>query len=430
MAQQARVPNWKLPFFTIWTGQAFSLLGSKIAQFALIWWMTEQTGSATVLATASLVGLIPDIVLGPLTGAYVDRLNRRVVMLVADTVVALASLWLALLFWAGTIQLWHVYAILFVRSVGGGFHWTAMQASTSLMVPKEQLTRVAGMNQTLHGLLNIFGAPAGALLMELLPLHGVMLVDVGTAALAIGPLFFVPIPQPAREGAAQAGAGKQSIWADLRDGVRYLVRWPGLVVLTIAAMAVKVVLTPAFSLLPLLVKDHFGGNAAQLGLLEAVMGGGIVGGGLILSVWGGFGKRVYTMALGITVFSFAFLAWGVLPGTWFWAAVASGAFVGLAIPLIDGPIMAILQSTVAPELQGRVFTLFSSLIWITSPLGLSLAGPISDWLGLQVWYLLASVLGLAASSVFVLVPAVRNIEENANGNAERVESPGLAPVEA
>jgi DHA3 family macrolide efflux protein-like MFS transporter len=309
--------------------------------------------------------------------------------------------------------------------VGGSFHWTAMQVSTSLMVPKEQLTRVAGMNQTLHGLLNIFGAPLGALLMELLPLYGVMLVDVGTAALAIGPLFFVPIPQPQKQETEREMAEKPSIWADMRDGVRYMIRWPGLVILTAVAMSIKVVLTPAFSLVPLLVKDHFGGNAAQLGLLEAVLGVGTVGGGLILSLWGGFSKKVYTMTLGIAAFSLAFLVWGLVPGSWFGVAVVTGALIGLTIPLIDGPLMAILQSTVAPEIQGRVFTLFGSLIWITSPLGLSMAGPISDWLGLQVWYLVAGVLGLAAVSVFLLIPAARNIEANANGG----ESPEIEPVE-
>jgi DHA3 family macrolide efflux protein-like MFS transporter len=266
--------------------------------------------------------------------------------------------------------------------------------------------------------------------MELLPLYGVMLVDVGTAAMAIGPLFFVHIPQPRRPEAGRETAGKQSIWADMRDGVRYLARWPGLLILTAVAMSIKVVLTPAFSLIPLLVKDHFGGNATQLGLLEAVMGGGIVGGGLILSVWGGFPKKVYTMTLGITGFSLAFLVWGLVPGTWFWVAVIGGALAGLTIPLIDGPLMAILQSTVAPEIQGRVFTLFGSLILITSPLGLSMAGPISDRLGLQVWYLVASVLGIVATSVFLLVPAARDIEENANGNIETIEQVELAPAEA
>jgi len=267
--------------------------------------------------------------------------------------------------------------------------------------------------------------------MEWLPLYGVMMVDVGTAALAIAPLFFVHIPQPEGRESERETAEKQSIWADLRDGVQYLVHWPGLVILTTVAMAVKLVLTPAFSLIPLLVKDHFGGNATQLSLLEAVMGGGIVVGGLLLSVWGGFQKKIYTMALGIAGFSLAFLVWGMVPGAWFWAAVVSGALMGLTIPLIDGPIVAILQSTVAPDIQGRVFTLFSSLIWLTSPLGLSMAGPISDWLGLQVWYLVAGVLGIAAASVFLLTPAAQNIEANANGGEPpETELVDLAPAEA
>lgn len=417
-------PGWKRSFFTIWTGQAFSLLGSKVAQFALIWWLTDQTGSATVLATASLAGLLPEIILGPLAGAYVDRWNRRLVMIVADAVIALASLGLACLFWMGTIQVGHVYAILLLRSIGGSFHWPAMHASTSLMVPKEQLSRVAGMNQTLNGVLNVFGAPLGALLLELLPLHGVMLIDVGTAALAILPLFFVHIPQPKRAALQENQPARQSIWADIRDAVVYGAAWPGLLILTGLAMVFKVVLTPAFSLIPLLVKDHFGGGAAQLSLLEAVVGGGAIAGGLLLSAWGGFQKKVYTMALGIAGFSIAFLIWGLIPGSLFWIAVMSGAVMGVMMPLIDGPLMAILQSTVAPEMQGRVFTLFGSLIWVTSPLGLAMAGPISDWLGLQVWYLAGAILCFASGGTLLLIPAARNIEQNANGKVPTAGSAG------
>ena len=399
-------------------GINFHQMGSL--DFALIWWLTDLTGSATVLAMASLAGLIPGIVLGPLAGAYIDRWNRRHVMIVADTLIAVVSLWLALLFWAGAIQVWHVYVILCIRSLGESFHWPAMQASTSLMVPKEQLTRVAGMNQTLNGLLNVFGAPLGALLMGLLPLHGVMMVDVGTAALAIAPLFFVAIPQPDRTETPQKAAGKRSIWGEMRDGLQYILGWPGLVVLTATVMVLKIVLTPAFSLIPLLVKDHFGGNAAQLSLLEAVVGGGIIAGGIALSVWGGSRSRMVTMIFGIVGFAAAFLVWGIVPQHMFWAALVSGAWLGMMLPLIDGPLMAILQSTVAPDIQGRVFTLFGSLISLASPIGLAVAGPISDGLGLQIWYVVAGVLTGASALIFILVPAARNIEKNA-GTGERAK---------
>ena len=190
--------NWKIPFFTIWTGQAFSLVGSRVLEFALVWWLTELTGSATVLATATMMWVLPQVFLGPFAGAYVDRWNRRVVMIVADSLIALMALILAALFWSGTIQIWHVYVLMLIRSIGGVFHWPAMQASTSLMVPDEQLTRVAGVNQTMQGALNVIGPPLGAMLVALLPFEGIMLMDVGTAVLAVAPLFFVSIPQPDR----------------------------------------------------------------------------------------------------------------------------------------------------------------------------------------------------------------------------------------
>ena len=194
---------WRMPFFTIWGGQAFSLLGSQLAQFALVWWLTEETGSATVLALATLVALLPQIFLGPVMGALVDRWNRRVVMIVADACIALVGLVLAYLFWSEALEIWHVYLVMFARALGGAVHWPAMQASTTLLVPKKELSRVGGMNQTLYGLLGITAPPLGALLMEWLPLHGIMLIDVATAALAIGPLFFIHIPQPERAGGSR-----------------------------------------------------------------------------------------------------------------------------------------------------------------------------------------------------------------------------------
>src|SRR5918998_1759481 len=114
MHSTAHQPRWMTPFFIIWTGEALSLSGSSLAQFALVWWLTETTGSATVLATATLAAMLPGIIVGPLAGAYVDRWDRRLVMIVADGVSALAAACLAYLFWTGTIQIWHVYVVMLV----------------------------------------------------------------------------------------------------------------------------------------------------------------------------------------------------------------------------------------------------------------------------------------------------------------------------
>ncbi len=419
--------KWQVPFFTIWTGQQLSLVGSGAAQFALIWYLTTTTGSATVLATSSLMAFLPTVFLGPFVGALVDRWNRRVVMIVADTVVALASFGLAYLFWVDALQIWHIYAVLFVRAVGTGFHWPAMEASTSLMVPEEQLTRVAGLNQTVKGVLNIIGAPLGALLMELLPLYGVMLMDVGTAMLAIVPLFFVRIPQPERIDVDESQ--EQSILTDVREGLRYLWGWPGMMTIIGMLIILKIVLTPAFSLAPLLVSEHFRGTAAQLSLLEVVVGVGIVIGGLLLSAWGGFKRRIHTMMMGMAIGGLSLAALGFVPAAMFWVALVSIFVFGLTIPLVDGPFMAILQASVPPEMQGRVFTLVGSLLNLTSPIGLMIAGPVSDRLGLQVWYVVSGVLMAIAGLVGLVIPVIVNIEENNNGHAAQDEAQPVTATE-
>ncbi|KPK09417.1 MAG: hypothetical protein AMJ56_10765 [Anaerolineae bacterium SG8_19] len=349
----------------MWLGQAISLVGSRVVQFALIWYLTIETNSATVLALATLVGILPEIILGPIAGAFVDRWDRQLVMIIADGAVALASWCLAFLFWTEAVQVWHIYAIMFVRAIGGSFHWPAMQASTSLMVPEGQLSRINGLNQAVNGGLTIIGPLLGAFLLGLLPLYGVMMVDVSTAVLAIFSLIIVNVPLPVRD--VQAGAEK-SIWSDLQGGLQYILNWRGLAIIIGVAMIIRLLLMPAFSLLPLLISDYFNGTAAQLGLMESIIGVGMLVGGVILSIWGGFQRRVYTTLIGIILTGFSLLLLGFVPADRFVLALASVFIAGLAVPLVDGPMMAILQAKVRPEIQGRVFTLLGSLLSLTVPL--------------------------------------------------------------
>ena len=185
-------PRSMRPFFALWIGQAFSLLGSQLVQFALVWWLTKTTGSATMLAFASLAALLPQVLIGPFAGALVDRWSRKTVMLVADTAIALATLVLAVLFYLQIAAVWTIYALLIIRAIGAAFHWPAMQASTTLMVPEKNLSRVGGLNQTLFGMAAIFIPPLGALAIEVLPMQGVLAIDVLTAIPAVVTLFSSP----------------------------------------------------------------------------------------------------------------------------------------------------------------------------------------------------------------------------------------------
>ena len=159
-----RTDHWAVRFYTLWSGQALSLLGSQLVQFSIIWYLTQETNSATTLAIATMIGLLPQVVLSPFIGTWVDRGDRRMILIAADAVVAVATVLLAFLFALGSVQIWHIYFALFSRAVAGGFHQSAFGASVVLLVPKEHLARVQGFNQALHGGLNIISAPVGAFL--------------------------------------------------------------------------------------------------------------------------------------------------------------------------------------------------------------------------------------------------------------------------
>lgn len=407
--------NWKPRFFTIWIGQAFSLAGSALVQFALVWWLTVKSGSATVLATATLMALLPQIVLGPFIGALVDRWNRRWVMIVADTGIALATAVLMLLFATGNVASWHIFALMFVRSLGGTFHYPAMAASTSLMVPNGYLTRVAGMNQTLQGVISIFAPPLGALLISLMPTQGILAIDIVTALLAVLPLLFIAIPQPdSKPASADGQARSTTYWQDLRAGLRYVVRWPGLLGIILMAMLLNFLLSPSSALIPLMVTKIFQKGAVELGWLEAAFGAGIITGGLILSAWGGFKKRILTSLAGIIGIGSGILLIGLIPGRLFWLFLVAFAWVGLSSVFANGPIFAIFQAAVDPEAQGRVFSLINAGAAAMMPLSLLIAGPVSDWLGLRFWYIVSGAICILVTITATFISAIMNVEGNQN----------------
>ena len=407
--------NWKRAFFPFWIGQALSLFGSMLVQFALVWWLTKETGSATILATATAFAILPEIFISPFAGAVVDRFNRKKLIILSDASIAMAIVILAVLFYFDLVEVWHIYLIMFLRAVGGAFHYPAEQSSISLMVPEKHLAKIAGLNQALKGAINIIAPPLGALLLETVNVQGALLVDIITAAFAIIMLFFIKIPQP-KKPKDQELVTFNSLLADIKAGFLYILRWKGLVALLGLAMIIKIALSPAFSLFPLLVNKHFLGNAAQFGLVESFSGIGVVLGGILLSLWGGFKKKIHSIWLGIVLMGISFLWIGILQPDQFRILLPATLMLGFMIPIVDGPFMAILQSKVAPDFQGRVFTMAGSLLWLTTPIGLWIAGPIADRLGIQIWYMLAGVLCLVTSLSIFFLPVLKNIEVNNNHN--------------
>lgn len=411
--EQIPVPEkWAGRFFTFWAGQAFSLIGSSLVQFALVWWMTTTTGSATVLATASLLAVLPNIILAPFAGALVDRWNRRLVMIVADGTIAAATLVLVYLFATGQESLLAVYIILLVRAAGGVFHSPAESASISLMVPKEHLARIAGLNQTLQGGLNIIAPPVGALLIGILPMQGVLAIDIVTAIIAISILAFIHIPNPQPGVTESPDAPPSSFMDDLRGGFAYVRGWPGLMAVVLIAMAINFLVVPSGALIPLVVTQEYHGSAIQLGLVDSLFGIGIIAGGILLSAWGGFKRRILTSMMGIAGIGVGILIFGLLPSGLFYGALSGIFMMGFMQVLANGPLHAIMQATVAPQMQGRVFSLIGAGASAMQPLSLIVAGPVSDWLGVRTWYMIGGLSCVIMALTALFIPVIMNIEEN------------------
>lgn len=401
------------PFFVLWGGQALSLLGSQATQFALIWWLTLETGSASVLATATFVALFPVFLIGPLAGALVDRWNRRLILLVSDSVTAAVAAILAFFFWQGTVTPTHLFIAIFLRSIAGAFHQPTMMASTTLMVSRKQLLRIQGMNETLRGLLQIGAAPLAGFLLGFMPISAILAIDVATAAFAIVPLFWIRVPQPPQDAKVlQMNQARPSVWSEVVEGFHFVRAWPGLLLLVLINSTTNLFLVPAFSLLPLLVQDHFGKGPLELGWLSACFGIGLVVGGLLLSFWGGFKRRVLTSLGGILSLSLAVSVIGWVPANGFPLALLANFFVGVTIAFANGPIRVAFQIAIPPRFQGRVFTLLQTLAGAAAPLGLLIAGPVAEAFGVQSWFLIGAVATAVMALVGFANRSVRTIEDH------------------
>ena len=408
-----------VPFFIVWTGQAFSLLGSVLVRFALIWWLTERTGSPMVLTGATIVTVIPRVVFSPITGTLIDRWNRRLVLMVADSSIALATMTLAAFFALGIKEIWVVLLLMFIRAFGDAFQGPAMMTSTTLMAPKKHYARIAGLNNALAGVMNILAPPLGALLLDILPLQGILAIDVLSALPAIAPLFFIAIPQPERK---QAAGGKPGVWDDLVEGLRFIRGWPGLMMLVGVYAMVHLLFAPTSALMPLLVTEHFEGGALQLAWLQSAAGVGLVAGGLTLGVWGGFKRRMVTAMLALALMGVGQLVMGLAPATAFPLAVAGMFWVGFTISFVLSLRVAVLQASIPPDMQGRVITVALNGTAATDPVGLAIAGPLTGTLGVRIWYVLGGVVTIVMGIGALFVRAIMHIEDRVHQGGEKVST--------
>ena len=405
---------WVRNFVPVWIAQLVSLLGSLLAQYAIIWWLTLESGSAAVMAVSTLFGMLPAVLLGPFVGTLVDRYNRKWIMILSDFVIACLVGILILLFKLNVVQYWHIYLLMALRSIGGAFHGAALNASIGLMVPEDQLTRVSGINQTLQGIMAIVAAPLAALLMAMpaLSFSGLLSIDVVTAAIAILSIAMVVVPQPLRK---EIALNVSSFFNETREGVTYVWQWQGLRNLLFFLMMFGFFFMPLNALESLFVLQHLRQDMAVFSVIESAFGIGFMLGGVLLGVWGGFKKKVNTVLMGMVGIGISLVAHALTPPEHWWIAAASLGLCGLLLPILNGPVYAILQSVVEVSIQGRVFALQNSVNSGASVLALVLVGVLSDVLTVQ-HLLLYSGIGVCIMALWaVLSPSLQVIEKNRQG---------------
>ena len=404
--------GWKRTFGIIWTGQLFSMLSSSIVGYAVVFWLSMKTGSAEVLAYTMLATILPFIILGLFTGVFIDRWDRRRTMILADSFVALCSAILGILFYLDTIEMWQVYLLLALRSVGSAFHTPAMQASVPLLAPQDELMRIAGINQMIQSISNIAGPALGAMFIVILDMSYVMMMDVVGAAIACTSLLFISIPNPAKQERE-----KTNIWFEIKEGIVHLFDNRGLSVLLIGVIVVTFFMVPVSALFPLMTLDHFNGTAFQMGLVEVAWGLGMLLGGAIISIR--FMKtvnKVLVVNLMTIVIGALFWISGLLPSSGYAIFVLLTTIGGMTGSVYWSSFTVILQTKIDPAALGRVFAIYDSVSLLPTIPGLLATGFIAQEIGLQNAFIIAGIATLSVGVVIFFIPSVTKLGKSTMGN--------------
>ncbi|MHB1317713.1 MAG: MFS transporter [Anaerolineae bacterium] len=359
-------------FLLIWFGQLVSLTGSGLTGFALGVWVYLTTGSTTLFALIQLVSTLPTIVIGPFAGALVDRWDRRHAMIISDAGAALCTLAIVLLLASGHLELWHLYILLGISASFASFQWPAYSAATTLMVPKEQYGRAAGMVQLAEGVAQIVAPVTAGVLVGTILVQGVMTIDLATFAVAVLTLMLVRVPRPAP---AEATAEQRSgLLAEAAYGWRYIRTRQGLFGLLAFFAAINFCTSMVTLLFTPLVLGF--ATPAVLGLLTSVAGVGFLAGSVLMSAWGGPRRRMAGIYAGEILIGVVLVILGLTLNP---VLLGTCAFFGFAaMPLINGSSQAIWQVKTAPEVQGRVFSFRRVISYSAIPLAYLLAGPLAD----------------------------------------------------
>ncbi|MHA2370028.1 MAG: MFS transporter [Candidatus Hodarchaeales archaeon] len=406
-------------FLLFWAGQVQSLMGSNIIRFVIIWWIVLEYESAFLLALAAFMGFAPQIIITPFAGVLADRWNRKHIIGTVDFLQAVVTTVLIYLFWTGEVAIWHVLIILMLRSVFQAFHFPAVQAIVPLLVPRDKLSRVNGMDYFSRGAIGVAGPLLAAVLLAIWKIHVILWIDAITFIIAVLPLLVIKIPSVTKE------RKKSSFKKDFSEGVGFIKQRSGLLSLLSIFTAANFFIIPLYVLLPLFVTQTHAGGVNDYAFLLALQQAGMLTGALFMSFWKGFKRKVVGVGFGILLMYAGFLITiSIPPSPFAFLLMGLGLIVvGFGLPVANVSSQTIWQSIVPPEKIGRVFAARRSIAQFTVPTAMIMSGILAELLGLETVLFACAALGLTCLAYTWLATDLSVVEKP----IEQIESPGLPP---
>ena len=396
-------------YLTFWSGQLISLLGSSVAQFVIIWWITLETGSALYLSLASLLGFAPMIILSPFAGVFVDRWSRKALIGVVDFLQALVTVALILLFSVGIVSIWYVLALLALRGVFQAFHNPAVAAIVPLMVPRDKLSRMNGATYLFSGAVTLAGPVLAAFLLEIWKIGQILWIDAVTFIIAVIPLLLVSIPSVRKED--PDNQDDPSFKREFSEGLAFVKKARGFLTFIMLATAVNFLLTPVSTLAPYFVKfDHFGG-ASDLAFVLASFQGGVLAGGLLMLVIKGFKRKMVAVVLSVYIIFSGYALMALAPTGLFWFMAMAGLVMAFCIPIANVSVQTITQTVVPRKILGRVSSVTGALASAASPLGMILSGVIVEFTRTANLFLACAISGILILTLAWFFTDIRHVEE-------------------
>lgn len=402
-------PGWRRETTIFLTGQTVSLFGSMLVQYAVMWHLTLETKSGGVMALYAVFGFLPQAVISIFGGVWADRLDRKKLIIGADATIAIVTLTLAMFMAAGATDLWLIFVAIAIRSAGAGIQMPAVAALLPQIVPADKLMRVNGINGTIQSAMMLVAPAAAAAVYASMSIVAVFYIDVVTAVIGIGLLLLVTVPRLVRTDE------KLSYFGDLVGGVKYIathafVRW----ILVLYAVVFVLIVAPSF-LTPLMIVRTFGEEVWKLTVNELAFSIGMVLGGAAVAAWAGKWNRVRMILISTLVFGVISIGLGL--STNLWVFFAFMFLLGLSVPTFSTPSFTVLQETVEPEMQGRVFGFVGIVMAVSMPFGMAVFGPLADTFSVESLLIWAGVALLLVVALALAVPGGRRSMRAANEHA-------------